>query len=92
MAKKKEAKAGGRKVREVLRGRGYALHLATERDEDAFTVTLELTQPEDRPPVVILEGAGRRQDGEWTLTFSLSEAEAWKLLLRLLDRLGGEEE
>lgn len=87
MVRKKEKEDEDRTVRELILGEGFTLRLVTESEEDGFRASLEVEGEEGSPPVSLLQGSGRREGNDWSLTLSLDEKEAWAFIQRLLDRL-----
>ncbi|NIN65977.1 MAG: hypothetical protein GTO63_15055, partial [Anaerolineae bacterium] len=74
-------------LRAALKGRGFALHLSTERKGDNLTAKLEVLDVKDERPLLKVVGCGRMEDIDLSLGFDVSEDALWDMVLRVLNAL-----
>lgn len=85
MPKKEQEKGALSELRKVLRSRGYALHLSTNRSGDALTAKLEVVSLEDERSLVTLAASTKVDDLDLVLGLDLHEAGLWQAVMKLLD-------
>lgn len=74
--------------RKLLQGLGHTLYLTTIRKGEGFTTTLELIDDKKGGSVFTLLGSADSKDDALKVDFKISEDEALRLVVRVLEALG----
>ncbi len=74
--------------RKLLQGLGHTLYLTTVRKDEGATTTLELVDDKKGESVFTLVGSGDSRDDALKVDFRMSEEEALRFIIRILEALG----